>query len=83
MLLIHDLVFPILTLSNSDAFKFWHFQILTLSNFAQNGQKMDSDTLQFWNFPISLISELFGQKSLKIYIYIYIYIYIKKYFQFL
>ena len=42
-----------LTLSNSDTFRFWPFPILTLSNFAQNGQKMDSDTFQFWHFPIS------------------------------
>ena len=32
--------------------QFWHFPILTLSNFFQNGQKLDSDTFQFWHFPI-------------------------------
>ena len=37
----------ILTLSNSDTFRFWHFPILTLSN---------SDTFQFWHFPILTLS---------------------------
>ena len=35
--------FPIPTLSNSDTFQLWHFLILTLSNY---------DTFKFWHFPI-------------------------------
>ena len=47
--------FPILTLSDSDTFLFRHFPILTLS---------DSNTFQFWHFPILTLSNFFqnGQK---------------------
>ena len=46
-------IFQILTLSDSDTFRFWHFQILTLSY---------SDTFRFWHFQILI--HLFKKRSI-------------------